>query len=82
MKQNHPNPFIPRTVISCDLPARQRVRLAVHDMLGREVAVLVDGVKGAGHDAVEFDGDALASGVYLCRLEGSGLAARKMILMR
>ena len=51
-------------------------------MLGREVAVLVDGLKGAGRHSAVFDGDALASGVYLYELEGSGLAARKMLLLK
>ena len=46
------------------------------------MAVLVDRVNGAGHDAVEFDGGALASGGSLDGLEGSGLAARKMLLAK
>jgi tetratricopeptide (TPR) repeat protein len=65
---NYPNPFNPTTVISFKLSATSQVSLRVYDMLGREVATLVDGVKEAGSYSATFDGEKLASGVYIIRL--------------
>ncbi|MEP0547887.1 MAG: PA domain-containing protein [Rhodothermales bacterium] len=65
----YPNPSADRTTIPFTLPTAQRVRLAVYDVLGREVAVLVDGARPAGEQAVTFDASALLSGVYVARLE-------------
>jgi glycosidase len=76
LDQNYPNPFNPNTVLGFELPETGRVRLAVYDILGREVAVLVDGVYPAGRNTVTFDGTRLASGVYLCRLSTLPLDAR------
>jgi hypothetical protein len=59
------------------------VRLAVYDLLGREVARLVDGEAAAGRHLVPFDGHALASGVYVCRLEHDGrVLTRRMVHVR
>ncbi|MEP0547886.1 MAG: PA domain-containing protein [Rhodothermales bacterium] len=69
----YPNPFAQGTTIPFDLPTAQRVRLAVYDVLGREVAVLVDGPRPAGEQAVAFDAAALPSGVYLVRLEAGAM---------
>jgi hypothetical protein len=66
--RNYPNPFNPRTVISCQWPALSKVTLRVYDLLGREVETLIDAVKAAGVYNVDFDGSNLASGVYFCRL--------------
>jgi hypothetical protein len=63
--------------------AVSNVRLAVYDLLGREVAVLVDGVKEAGEYTVTWDAQGMASGVYFCRLTaGEFSAVKKMTLMR
>jgi hypothetical protein len=72
-----PNPFNPRTTLAFLLPAQTPVRLAVHDVQGRLVRVLVDQVLPAGQHAVEWDGrdgqgQALATGIYLSRLEAGG----------
>jgi hypothetical protein len=81
--QNFPNPFNPTTVIPYALPLRSQVRLSVFDILGREVAVLVDGVVDAGQHAVEFSGADLASGVYFYRLEAADFrATHKLVLMK
>ena len=69
---NYPNPFNPRTTIAYALPASARVRLNVYDMLGREVATLVDSVQHAGRHAVVFDAMSLSGGTYLYRLDVSG----------
>jgi len=83
LDQNYPNPFNPTTVLGGMLPAAGRVRLTVVDMLGRTVAVLLDGIQPAGRYRVTFDGSSLPSGVYLYRMESAGRSASKaMILIR
>jgi len=83
LHQNYPNPFNPSTTINYGLPNASEVRLAVYDLLGREVSVLVNGRKDAGVHEVRFDGSGLSSGVYLYRLTaGSFVQTRKMIVVR
>ncbi len=83
-----PNPFNPSTAITYTLGRELRVRLAVYDILGREVAVLAEGVKGAGvhlatWDGADGNGKRAASGVYLYRLTAEGRSAGgKMMLAR
>jgi hypothetical protein len=78
-----PNPFNPSTAISYDLPMPAHVSLRVFDVLGREVAVLVNNLVEAGNHQVTFDGDGLATGVYLCRLQaGRYTESRKLLLVR
>ncbi|HLT46917.1 MAG TPA: alpha-amylase family glycosyl hydrolase [Rubricoccaceae bacterium] len=80
---NYPNPFSGRTTLTYAVARGGPVRLAVFDLLGREVARLVDGVVPAGRQTATFDGAALASGVYLCRLESEGqVVTRRMALVR
>ena len=68
LEQNFPNPFNPTTVVRYQLPVASLVRLSVFDLLGREVAVLVNERRNAGVYQVKFDGSNLASGVYFYRL--------------
>jgi hypothetical protein len=83
LEQNYPNPFNPSTQIRFALPIDSKVRLTVYDMLGREVAVLVDDVRPAGRHAVSLDAARLASGIYLYRLEaGTTTFTRKMTLIK
>ena len=90
LDQNYPNPFNPTTAISYHLPAGQAglsaislVNLRVFDLLGRQVARLVEGRQPAGHHLIEFDGSKLASGVYFIELRGGKLTERKkMVLLR
>ena len=83
MFQNFPNPFNPNTIIHYRLSMDNYVSLNVYDLLGREVAMLVNEEKPPGSYEVAFNGTGLASGVYLYRLTaGSFVQSRKMILLR
>jgi hypothetical protein len=84
--QNFPNPFNPTTVIQYAVPAgRSRqvgtVSLRVYDILGREVATLVNEVQQPGYHSVHFNAIDLPSGVYFYRLETESFAATKMMLL-
>lgn len=80
---NYPNPFNPSTSISFELPEATHARLTVHDLLGREVAVLVDALRPAGRHTVIFDAADLPSGIYLYRLEaGRFSGTRRATLLR
>ncbi len=86
--QNYPNPFNPSTTIKYAIPAinnRQatKVKLLVYDLLGREVATLVNREKAPGSYQVNFDGSNLPSGLYFYKLTaGNYSAVKKMILMK
>jgi hypothetical protein len=83
LQQNWPNPFNPTTSIRFTLPRSAGVLLKVFDLVGREVATLVDEVKPAGSHTVKFDGSGLASGTYVYRIEaGSFVATRKLTLVK
>lgn len=71
--QNYPNPFNPSTTIQYQLASASRVTLGVFDVLGREVARLVDGEMSAGYHNVQWDATSAASGVYFCRMEAQSL---------
>ena len=66
--QNYPNPFNPSTMIRYQLPVNSHVELKVFDLLGREVATLVDGRVSAGYHEVSFNAPGLSSGLYIYRL--------------
>jgi hypothetical protein len=81
--QNYPNPFNPNTVISYQLPVTGNVRLKVYDILGNEIATLVNEEKPAGNYDVSFDASNLSSGVYLYKLQVKDYTElKKMILLR
>ncbi|NWF51282.1 MAG: SBBP repeat-containing protein [Ignavibacteriaceae bacterium] len=81
--QNYPNPFNPSTKISWQSPVGSHQTLKVYDVLGNEVATLVDEYKTAGSYEVDFDAAGLSSGVYFYRLQsGSFVESRKMILIK
>ena len=83
LDQNYPNPFNPSTAISYQLSAASQVTLKVFDLLGREVATLVNGERQPGRYSVTWDASGLSSGVYLCRLQAGNLVqTRKMVLMK
>ncbi len=81
--QNYPNPFTSISVISYQLPVASHVDLTVYDILGREVARLVNGRKEAGRYEVQFNASHLSSGVYFYKLQaGSFTSVRKLLLMK
>jgi Carbohydrate binding module (family 35)/Bacterial Ig domain/Secretion system C-terminal sorting domain len=81
--QNYPNPFNPSTIISYSLPKLSRVVLKVYDLLGREVATLVNEEKTQGTYKVEFNGRQLSSGVYFYTLRaGDFVQSKKMLIMK
>jgi hypothetical protein len=83
LEQNYPNPFNPLTRIRFSTPERGVVRLRVFDGLGREVALLVNEELPAGMYERAFDASVLCSGVYFYRLESSGHAlTRKLVLVK
>ncbi len=83
LRQNYPNPFNPSTLVRYQLPVASEVRLMVYDLLGREVAVLVNEKKAQGTYMVTFDASGLTTGVYIYRLTaGSFTQTNKMLLIK
>ncbi len=83
LEQNYPNPFNPTTNIGFNIHVPGFTSLKVFDVLGREVATLVDGIQDSGFKSVEFNGTNLPSGVYFYRLmSGSFVQTKKMVLAR
>ena len=83
LAQNYPNPFNPTTKISWQLPVGSWLTLKIYDVLGNEIATLVDEDKDAGRYEINFDASGLASGIYLYRIQaGNFNQTKKMILLR
>jgi len=83
LNQNYPNPFNPSTVISWQLPVSSHVLLKIYDILGNEVATLVDENKETGFYETRFDGSSLASGMYIYRLStGAYVSTKKMLMIK
>ena len=78
---NYPNPFNPETAIRYALPQAGSVYLAVYDLLGHEVAVLVDEPKTAGHHMARFHAGHLPSGAYVYRLQAQGKVMTNMMML-
>jgi hypothetical protein len=83
LSQNYPNPFNPSTTIKYSIPAKEFVSLKVFNILGKEVAELVNSEQAEGFYNITFDGSRLSSGVYFYKLQaGSFTAAHKMLLVK
>jgi len=81
--QNYPNPFNPVTTIEYRIPEWSLVTIKVYDVLGNEVATLVNGEKPLGNYEVEFNANSLASGIYFYQLKaGKFIETKKMVLMK
>lgn len=76
-----PNPFATQSTLAYSLPTSGPVRMAVYDLLGRQVAVLVDGERAAGRHAATLDARPLASGAYIVRLEAGGSALTQKVFV-
>ena len=83
LSQNYPNPFNPSTTIKYSLPKQSNVTIKVFDVLGSEVATLVNQEQPQGNYEVGFDGTDLTSGIYFYRLQaGDFIKTKKMILIK
>ena len=83
LDQNYPNPFNPATTISYQIPKDGRVTIKIYDIVGREVATLVDEARSAGQYAVKFDASHLSSGIYFYSIKsGDYTAVKKMSLIK
>jgi len=83
LHQNYPNPFNPNTRIKYQIPELSFVTLKVYDVLGNEVATLINEEKPVGSYEIEFDATTLPSGIYFYKLQaGSFVETRKMVLMK
>ena len=83
LKQNYPNPFNPSTNIQYSIATRQFVTLKVYNVLGKEIATLVNEEKPAGNYEIKFDASKLASGIYYYQMRVSEyVETKKMILLK
>ncbi|GJQ62872.1 MAG: hypothetical protein SCALA702_19250 [Melioribacteraceae bacterium] len=83
LTQNYPNPFNPTTNITFAIPENGNVKLSVYNMLGEEIAVLINGYREAGNYEVTFNASALNSGIYLYKIEaGNFVNIKKMMLVK
>ena len=83
LEQNYPNPFNPKTVINYSIPKQENVSIKLYDVLGNQVAVLLNKKQGAGNYSIEWDGEKYASGVYYYKLTaGDYVETKKMMLVK
>lgn len=83
LTQNYPNPFNPSTTIEYSVPHNSFVSIKVYDVMGKEIAVLVNGQKTTGNYIVQFDGSNINSGIYFYTLEANGhKETKKMLLIK
>jgi hypothetical protein len=83
LSQNYPNPFNPSTTIQFSMKESNQVKVAVYDILGKQVALLQDGVLQQGKHKVQFDASSLSSGIYFYRMTVSGIVfTKKMLLVK
>lgn len=83
LDQNYPNPFNPTTKISYQLPKESNVILKVYDILGSEVATIVNEYQEAGYKELDFDASSLSSGIYIYKISAGDLvSSKKMIVVK
>ena len=83
LKQNYPNPFNPTTKIEYSLPVSSEVSLIIYNLLGQEIARLIDGEQAAGVHSVIWEATNLSTGIYFYRIQaGDFVQTRKMVLLK
>ncbi len=83
LEQNYPNPFNPATTISYSIPKESQVSLVIFDIMGRQVAELVNSKQSAGSYNIQFDASSVASGTYFYKLTaGEFISVKKMVLLK
>jgi len=81
LSNNFPNPFNPTTTIKYSIPQGINVTLRVYDILGNEIATLIDEYKPAGNFEIEFDASSLSSGIYFYQLRAENYTSTKKMLL-
>ncbi len=81
LSQNYPNPFNPVTTIRYDLPMASRVSITIYNILGQEVALLIDEIQEAGYKSVQWNASSFPSGVYMYRIKSSNFSQTKKLLL-
>ena len=81
LESNYPNPFNPTTTIPFSVPETGKVSLKIYNVLGREVATLVDEVRQPGSYQATFDASQLSSGLYIARLTGGGVSITQKLML-
>ena len=81
LQQNYPNPFNPSTTIKYSVPKTSLVTIKVYNVLGKEIATLVNEEKSAGNYSVQFTGSKLSSGVYFYRMQADSFVQTKKLLL-
>jgi hypothetical protein len=79
--QNYPNPFNPATIINFQIPVESHVTLKIFNLLGKEIATLIDGNLTAGKHQIDFSGEKLSSGVYFYRIDAGGFTSTKKLML-
>jgi hypothetical protein len=79
--QNYPNPFNPSTTIPITVQRTGHVLVRVYDLRGRLVRTVADEIMAAGRHELTFNGEGLASGAYICRLDGMGYSDTKRMML-
>ena len=81
LSQNYPNPFNPSTMIQYEIPSERLVTLKVYNLIGQEVATLVNEVKAPGGYAAEWNAEGMPSGVYFYKMQAGEFASTKRMML-
>ncbi|MBS1493217.1 MAG: T9SS type A sorting domain-containing protein [Bacteroidetes bacterium] len=82
LHQNYPNPFNPITIIKFDIPKTSFVKIKIYDVLGKQIATLLNEIKQAGSYSIDFNASQLSSGIFFYRLETEGFTETKKMVVQ